>query len=162
VCNVTSGFPTPVSLDAVKAYAARFTKENVAVIGSCVSETTLVQLAQNKLSSLPSGSQIDSTKATDINVRTQRYTFSHHNGPLFATQFTQIALVVTEKTAFDDMRSKGLIQRDSAFAGHSLGEYSALASIADVLPISSLVDVVFYRAITVQSAVERDSQNRSN
>jgi malonyl CoA-acyl carrier protein transacylase len=60
------------------------------------------------------------------------------------------------------MRSKGLIQRDSAFAGHSLGEYSALASIADVLPISSLVDVVFYRGITMQSAVERDSQNRSN
>jgi hypothetical protein len=29
-------------------------------------------------------------------------------------------------------------------------EYSALASIADVLPISSLVDVVFYRDITMQ------------
>ncbi|TFY80295.1 hypothetical protein EWM64_g3715 [Hericium alpestre] len=47
-------------------------------------------------------------------------------------------------------------------AGHSLGEYSALASIADVLPISSLVDVVFYRGMTMQRAVERDSQNRSN
>jgi malonyl CoA-acyl carrier protein transacylase len=57
---------------------------------------------------------------------------------------------------------KGLIQRDSAFASHSLGEYSALASIADVLPISSLVDVVFYRSITMQSAVEHNSQNRSN
>lgn len=55
----------PVSLGAVKAYAARvFTKENVAVIGSGVSETTLVQLVQDKLSSLPSGSQTDSTKAT--------------------------------------------------------------------------------------------------
>ena len=60
------------------------------------------------------------------------------------------------------MRSKGLIQRDSAFAGHSLGEYSALASIADVLPISSLVNVVFYRGITMQSAVKCDSQNSSN
>ena len=36
---------------------------------------------------------------TDINVRTQRYTFSHPNGLLFATQFAQIALVVTEKAA---------------------------------------------------------------
>ena len=97
-----------------------------------------------------------------LTLRTQRYTFSHPNGLLFATQFAQITLVITEKAAFDDMRSKGLIQRDSAFAGHSLGEYSALASIADVLPISSLVDVVFYRGITMQSAVERDSQNRSN
>ena len=98
---------------------------------------------------------------TDINVRTQ-YAFSHPNGLLFATQFAQIALVITEKAAFDDMHSKGLIQRDSAFAGHSLGEYSALAFIADVLPISSLVDVVFYCGITMQSAVERDSEDRSN
>jgi fatty acid synthase subunit alpha, fungi type len=98
----------------------------------------------------------------DIDVRTPRYTFSHHQGLLFATQFAQIALVVTEKAAFEDMRSKGLIQRDCPFAGHSLGEYSALASIADVLPISALVDVVFYRGITMQRAVERDEHNRSN
>ncbi|RPD59601.1 fatty acid synthase [Lentinus tigrinus ALCF2SS1-6] len=98
----------------------------------------------------------------DINNRTQRYTFSHPNGLLFATQFAQIALVVTERAAFDDMRSKGLVQKDAAFAGHSLGEYSALASVADVLPISALVDVVFYRGITMQRAVERDAQNRSN
>ena len=99
---------------------------------------------------------------TDINIRTQRYTFSHPNGLLFITQFAQIALVITEKATFDDMRSKGLIHCNSAFAGHSLGEYSALASIADVLPISSLVDVVFYCGITMQSTVKRDSQNRSN
>ena len=98
----------------------------------------------------------------DIDVRTPKYTFSHPNGLLFATQFAQIALVVTEKAAFEDMRMKGFVQRDCAFAGHSLGEYSALASIADVLHISALVDVVFYRGITMQRAVERDSENRSN
>ncbi|KAF5337956.1 hypothetical protein D9757_014846 [Collybiopsis confluens] len=62
----------------------------------------------------------------------------HPNGLSFATQFAQIALVVTEKAAFEDMRSKGFVQNDCAFAGHSLGEYSALASIADVLAISAL------------------------
>ena len=72
----------------------------------------------------------------DIDIRTPRYTFSHPSGLLYATQFAQIALVVTEKAAFEDMRSKGLVQKDCAFAGHSLGEYSALASIANVLPIS--------------------------
>ena len=60
------------------------------------------------------------------------------------------------------MRSKGLVQPNCAFAGHSLGEYSALASITDVLPISSLVDVSFYRGITMQRAIERDAHNRSN
>ncbi|KIY43927.1 fatty acid synthase [Fistulina hepatica ATCC 64428] len=98
----------------------------------------------------------------DINIRTPKYTFSHPNGLLFATQFAQIALVVTEKAAFEDMHAKGFMQKDCAFAGHSLGEYSALASIADVLEISALVDVVFYRGITMQRAVERDAQNRSN
>ncbi|KAF8843701.1 hypothetical protein BDN67DRAFT_963867 [Paxillus ammoniavirescens] len=99
---------------------------------------------------------------SDIDMRTPKYTFSHPNGLLFATQFAQIALVVTEKAAFEDMRAKGFVQKDCAFAGHSLGEYSALASIADVLHISALVDVVFYRGITMQRAVERDAHNRSN
>jgi fatty acid synthase subunit alpha len=99
---------------------------------------------------------------SDINQRTPRYTFSHPNGVLYATQFAQIALVVTEKAAFQDMQSKGLIQTGCAFAGHSLGEYSALASITDFLSISALVDVVFYRGITMQRAVERDSAGRSN
>ncbi|KAK4702957.1 hypothetical protein P7C70_g3267, partial [Phenoliferia sp. Uapishka_3] len=98
----------------------------------------------------------------DIDLRTSRYTFSSPTGLLYATQFAQIALVVTEKAAFEDMRSKGLIQNGCAFAGHSLGEYSALASIADILPVAALVDVVFYRGITMQRAVERDEQNRSS
>ena len=79
-----------------------------------------------------------------------------------ATQFAQIALVITEKAAFEDMHMKGFIQKDCAFAGHSLGEYSALALIANVLHISALVDVIFYHGITMQCAVECDSENRSN
>ena len=75
-------------------------------------------------------------------------------------QFAQIALIVTEKAAFEDMRVKGFVQKDCAFAGHSLGEYSALTSIADVLHISALVDVVFYQGITMQHAIERE--NHSN
>ncbi|WVQ81978.1 hypothetical protein IAT38_004105 [Cryptococcus sp. DSM 104549] len=97
----------------------------------------------------------------DIDLYTTSYTFSHPQGLLFATQYTQIALVVTEKAAFDDMKAKGLIDPNAAFAGHSLGEYSALAAIADVLPISSLADVVFFRGITMQRAVQRDAEGKS-
>jgi fatty acid synthase subunit alpha len=60
------------------------------------------------------------------------------------------------------MQMKGFSQRDCTFTGYSLGEYSVLASIADVLHISALVDVAFYLGITMQSDVERDSENRSN
>jgi fatty acid synthase subunit alpha, fungi type len=74
----------------------------------------------------------------------------------------QIALVITSRAAFEDMRLKGLVQPGAAFAGHSLGEFSALAAVADILPNSSLVDIVFYRGPTMQHAVERDEQGRSN
>jgi len=57
----------------------------------------------------------------DINNRTLIYTFSHPTGLLFATRFAQIALVVIEKAAFDDMCSKGFIQKGSTFTSHSLG-----------------------------------------
>ncbi|KIK50406.1 hypothetical protein GYMLUDRAFT_253014 [Collybiopsis luxurians FD-317 M1] len=68
----------------------------------------------------------------------------HPNSLLFATQFTQIAPVVTEKAAFKDSCLKVFIENDCAFAGNSPGEYSALASIADALAISAVVNVIFY------------------
>ena len=76
-----------------------------------------------------------------------------------ATQFVQIALVVMSRAAFEDIHSKGLVQPDAGFAGC---EFSALASVADILPNSSLVDIVFYRGLTMQHAVDRDEQGCSN
>lgn len=98
----------------------------------------------------------------DVNESSTSYTYRSPTGLLSATQFTQPALTLMEKASFEDMRSKGLIQRDSSFAGHSLGEYSALAALAEVMPIESLVSVVFYRGLTMQVAVERDAAGRSN
>ncbi|TKA80348.1 Fatty acid synthase subunit beta [Cryomyces minteri] len=98
----------------------------------------------------------------EINEHTTSYTYRSPSGLLSATQFTQPALTLMEKASFEDMLSKGLVQRDSSFAGHSLGEYSALAALAEVMPIESLVSVVFYRGLTMQVAVERDETGRSN
>ena len=94
-----------------------------------------------------------------IDAHMPKYTFSHPNR--FATQFAQIALII-EKASFEDMHTKGFVQKGCAFAGHSLSEYSVFASIADVLYISALVDTVFYRGITMQRAVEHHAHNRSN
>ena len=98
----------------------------------------------------------------EIDENTPSYTYRSPNGLLSATQFTQPALTLMEKASFEDMRAKGLVQNDSSFAGHSLGEYSALAALAEVMPIESLVSVVFYRGLTMQVAVERDEAGRSN
>lgn len=52
----------PVALDAVKAFASEaFTKDNVAIIGSGVSDVVLAELVKKKLSSLPAGSKVGST-----------------------------------------------------------------------------------------------------
>ncbi|MCJ1264210.1 beta subunit of fatty acid synthetase [Lobaria immixta] len=98
----------------------------------------------------------------EVNENSSSYTYRSPTGLLSATQFTQPALTLMEKASFEDMYSKGLVQRDSCFAGHSLGEYSALAALAEVMPIESLVSVVFYRGLTMQVAVERDATGRSN
>lgn len=98
-----------------------------------------------------------------ISDATDHYTFNSPNGVLSMTQFTQPALTLMEKAAFEDLKSKGFVDVEtSAFAGHSLGEYSALAAMAEVMPVESLVDVVFYRGMTMQVAVPRDAMGRSN
>lgn len=98
----------------------------------------------------------------DIDHTTTSHTFMSPTGLLSATQFTQPALTLMEKASYEDIKSKGLVPSDVMFAGHSLGEYSALSSLANVMPIESLVDVVFYRGMTMQVAVPRDELGRSN
>lgn len=48
------------------------------------------------------------------------------------------------------------------FACHSLGGFSALAAVSDILPNSSLIDIAFYHSLTIKHAVEHDEQGRSN
>ncbi|ODV81559.1 S-acyl fatty acid synthase thioesterase [Suhomyces tanzawaensis NRRL Y-17324] len=98
----------------------------------------------------------------EIDHTTTSFSFVSPTGLLSATQFTQPALTLMEKAAYEDIKSKGLVPSDVMFAGHSLGEYSALSSIANVMPIESLVDIVFYRGMTMQVAVPRDELGRSN
>ncbi|CDH17161.1 probable Fatty acid synthase subunit beta [Zygosaccharomyces bailii ISA1307] len=98
----------------------------------------------------------------EVEEDSSSYTFKASSGLLSATQFTQPALTLMEKASFEDLKSKGLIPSEASFAGHSLGEYAALASLADVMSIESLVEIVFYRGMTMQVAVPRDELGRSN
>lgn len=98
----------------------------------------------------------------DITAASSSFSFTHPAGLLSATQFTQPALVLMEIASFQDMKANGLVQEKCPFAGHSLGEYAALASVGEVLTVESLVDVVFYRGMTMQVAVPRHSDGRSD
>lgn len=97
----------------------------------------------------------------DISSTTPSYTYRHPKGLLFSTEFAQPALTVTEKAAFEDMASRGLVSDKSKYAGHSLGEYAALCAIANMMPLEQILSIVFYRGLSMQVAVERDDEGRS-
>jgi fatty acid synthase subunit beta len=77
-------------------------------------------------------------------IRTSKYAFSHPTGLLFATQSHKSPFLPPRKRHSRAYARKALFRAGAPFAGHSLGEHSALASIADVLAISALADAIFY------------------
>jgi fatty acid synthase subunit beta len=97
-----------------------------------------------------------------ITEQSTSYTHYSPHDLLFATQFSQPGLTIMEMAAFKDMQASGVVSNRIQFAGHSLGEYSALASITDFMPFESLMYLVFCRGMTMQGAVERDELGRSS
>jgi fatty acid synthase subunit alpha len=96
-----------------------------------------------------------------LDSKTEFITFESPEGLLFQTQFQQPAILLQEKSAFEDMKSRGAIQSTACYAGHSLGEYGAVACLLSGISLAQLSEVVFLRGITMQSAVQRDSKGRS-
>ncbi|KAJ2407339.1 fatty acid synthase alpha subunit Lsd1 [Coemansia sp. RSA 2526] len=59
------------------------------------------------------------------------------------------------------MQAHGLIQTNAVFAGHSLGELSALATLSNVFTLEDVLDLALFRGLLMQSAVPRDEQGHS-
>ena len=97
----------------------------------------------------------------DVDEDTQSYTYRSPKGLLYATQFTQAALTLMELARYKDMDSRGLIPESGSFAGHSLGEFPALAAFAQIMSIEQLVSIVFFRGMAMQFAVKRDENGTS-
>ncbi|KAK6822510.1 hypothetical protein PG987_014055 [Apiospora arundinis] len=98
----------------------------------------------------------------EIHERSTSYTHASPKGLLFATQFAQPALTIMEMAVVRDMQAHGVLDLGQChFAGHSLGEFAALASFTDFMPFENLLYFVFCRGMTMQSAVERDGLGRS-
>lgn len=110
----------------------------------------------------PNGRTYTEPILRDLKPNTSCYTFMHPAGLLFLTQFAQPTLTLLEKATFADLQSKGLAQQGAKFAGHSLGEYGALGSMTDFMPIERLVSVAFYRGLTMSVSMERDEHGRTD
>ncbi|KAJ1784404.1 fatty acid synthase alpha subunit Lsd1, partial [Coemansia sp. RSA 1938] len=94
-----------------------------------------------------------------LTAESSSFTFQAAGGLLNATQFTQVALVTAALAAVADMQMRGLVQTHAVIAGHSLGELCALAALTDVFTLNDMLDIVFYRGLIMQSAVQRDKHN---
>ncbi|KAI0096024.1 enoyl reductase domain of FAS1 [Nemania sp. FL0031] len=96
-----------------------------------------------------------------LNLSSTSYTFSDPRGLLQATAFAQPAIVLLEKATMQHMQANGLVQETASFAGHSLGEYGALYSLAEFVEAKSMLSIIFYRGLVMQFAVQRDNDGNS-
>lgn len=97
---------------------------------------------------------------TELMVRGQK--FIHPNGVLHLTQFTQVALAVVAYAQTERLREAGALGSNSMYAGHSLGEYTALASLANIFDLEAVIDIVYSRGSAMGSLVPRDADGNSN
>ncbi|PYH46494.1 fatty acid synthase beta subunit [Aspergillus saccharolyticus JOP 1030-1] len=104
---------------------------------------------------------IESVRAfKEITPTTRSFTYTSTGGLLHETIFTQPSLVLMELARIEDMRERGLINEDSCYAGHSLGEYSALAAMGEIFTFEGVTATVFYRGLTMQKSIELDHSGR--
>nr|WP_230973429.1 type I polyketide synthase [Aeromicrobium terrae] len=89
-------------------------------------------------------------------------THRHPDGVLFLTQFTQVAMAVLGAAQMAELREAGAFVEGSVLAGHSVGEYNALAAVSGVIPLEAVVEVVFQRGSVMHTLVPRDAEGRSN
>ncbi|MFI6773186.1 fatty acid synthase subunit beta domain-containing protein [Nocardia sp. NPDC050412] len=86
----------------------------------------------------------------------------HPDGVLHLTQFTQVAMAVLGVAQVAELREAGAYVEGAMLAGHSVGEYNALAAVAGVLPLEAVLEVVFQRGSAMHELVPRDAQGRSD
>ncbi|CRG88165.1 fatty acid synthase subunit beta, fungi type [Talaromyces islandicus] len=94
----------------------------------------------------------------EITNTTRSYTYRSESGLLHETIFTQPAMAFTELGRVHEMRSRGVIDRSSCFAGHSLGEFIALGGLGELFTLEGLAALTFYRGLTMQKAVRQEGR----
>ena len=89
-------------------------------------------------------------------------TYRHPKGLLNLTQFTQVALATVAMATTARLEEAGALVEGAAFAGHSLGEYTALSAYGRVFPVETMISIVFQRGSTMHTLVPRAEDGSSN
>ncbi|MFZ2176499.1 MAG: fatty acid synthase subunit beta domain-containing protein [Rhodococcus sp. (in: high G+C Gram-positive bacteria)] len=95
-------------------------------------------------------------------VKARGVEHKHPDGVLHLTQFTQVAMATLGVAQVAELRESGAFVEGALLAGHSVGEYNALAAVAGVLPLEAVLEVVFQRGSAMHALVPRDEAGRSD
>ena len=111
---------------------------------------------------LRNGQEVAIPVMDGLTPESESYTFQDPRGLLFSTQFAQPAISLMNLAEMASLRSRGLVPQELQFAGHSLGEYSALAGCANFMSLESLLSLTFYRGVMMQESMERDAAGNTD
>ncbi|MGB7982097.1 MAG: fatty acid synthase subunit beta domain-containing protein, partial [Candidatus Nanopelagicales bacterium] len=95
-------------------------------------------------------------------IRAGAVTYRHPAGVLHLTQFTQVAMATLAAAQVAQLREAGVFDPNAAVAGHSVGEYNALAACSSVLSLEAVVELVFARGLGMHGLVARDEHGASD
>jgi len=95
-----------------------------------------------------------------ITPTTKSYTFKNADGLLSSTQFAQPAISLMNLAELAVLKARGLVQADAPFAGHSLGEFSALAGCAEIYSVETLMRLTFYRGMVMQRLFRKEGDEK--
>lgn len=85
----------------------------------------------------------------------------HPDGVLHLTQFTQVSMATLAASQLAELKELGVFDDDAVLAGHSVGEYNAMAAVGGVLPLEVVLGVVWARGSAMHTLVPRDSHGAS-
>ncbi|UDY37432.1 type I polyketide synthase [Dermatobacter hominis] len=85
----------------------------------------------------------------------------HPEGVLHLTQFTQVSMATLAASQVAELQEVGAFDPDAVLAGHSVGEYNALAAVGGVLPLEAVLGVVWARGSAMHTLVPRDEDGAS-